>query len=335
MSLASTEPGDDASDVSCLVRLSAKSDFTALQSLFVRAFGTALLPVRWHWKYAHAPCWGTVVERGNTAIGFFGGMPRAFTLQNQSVLGVQIGDTMVDPQQRGVSTRKGPFMLAAASYLEQMHTLYPGAAFAFGFPPERVLALGTRLGVYNQIDSISILIWQSLPPKRHVFFKNGVINAWPSEHLQQTITRLWTRMRPSWPHMLLPVRDAAWFQYRYLDHPEKKYELLLIALRLTGAPKALVVVQTHADHLELMDYVGPPQGVALAVRAARMHAASKGLNQVQGWFSQSLRPIFNTGEPTVHISGVEVAGWPKPRLLDASDALNNPMWLMSGDTDYR
>ena len=141
-------------------------------------------------------------------------------------------------------------------------------------------------------------------------------------------------MRPSWPNLLLPVRDAAWLAYRYLEHPETRYGLLLVASRLTGQPLALVVVQAHADHLELMDYVGPRQGIALAVRAARMHAASLGLAQVQGWFSQQLTQIFDVGQPTVHPSGIAVAtnAWRKDRL---PDVLNNPVWLMSGDTDYR
>ncbi len=316
------------------VRLSEKPDFPAIQALFVRAFGTPLLPARWDWKYAQAPCWGSVVERDQHIIGFYGGMPRTFTLRGQSVPGVQIGDTMVDPQQRGVSTRKGPFMVAAAAYFEQMATLHPGAQFAFGFPPERLLALGMRLGVYAPIDRISILMWPSLPPQRHVFLKTRSINSWSRARRQQAIRRLWTAMRPGWPNLLLPVRDAAWLEYRYLDHPETHYDLLLVASRLTGQPQALAVVQTHADHLELMDYVGPPQGIALAVRAARMHAASHGLPQVQGWFSQQLTHVFNVGQPTVIPSGIAVAtnAWRKDRL---PEVLNNPIWLMSGDTDYR
>lgn len=342
MSLASFESADADTDtdintnigLNCQVRQSRQTDFSAIQSLFVRAFGTPLLPARWHWKYAHAPFWGTVVERNHHSIGFFGGMPRAFTLRNQSVLGVQIGDTMVDPQQRGVSTRKGPFMLAAAAYFEQLDTLHPGAQFAFGFPPERVLALGLRLGLYAQIDHISILMWPSLQPERHVFSKTRVINNWPIERRQQAIAHVWAGMHSSWANMLLPVRDASWLQYRYLDHPEKAYELLLVTSRFTGSPQALVVVQTHADHLELMDYIGPPQGVALAVRAARMHAANKGLAQVHGWFSRQLTHIFNQGQPVVHPSGIAVAtnAWRRPHL---PEALTSPIWLMSGDTDYR
>lgn len=316
------------------VRLSEKPDFPALQALFVRAFGTALSPARWDWKYAQAPCWGMVVERDQHMIGFYGGMPRMFTLQGQNVPGVQIGDTMVDPQQRGVSTRKGPFMVAASAYFEHMDTLHPGTQFAFGFPPERLLALGVRLGVYAPINSISILIWPALPPQRHVLLKTRCINGWPRARQHQAISYLWAAMRSAWPAMLLPVRDALWLAYRYLDHPEKHYELLLVASRLTGQPQALAVVQTHADHLELMDYIGPPQGIELAVRAARMHAASQGLGQVQGWFSQQLTQIFNKGQPAVIASGIAVAtnAWGKTRL---PDVLSSPIWLMSGDTDYR
>ena len=177
--MAFSEPPALNTDQSHHARLSEKLDFPAIQALFARAFGTRVLPARWDWKYAHAPRWGMVVERDQRIIGFYGGMPRAFTLHNQLVPGVQIGDTMVDPEQRGVSTRKGPFMVAAAAYFEQMDTLHPGAQFAFGFPPERLLALGERLGVYAQIDRISILMWPSLPPQRHLLLKTRVINNWP------------------------------------------------------------------------------------------------------------------------------------------------------------
>ena len=60
------------------VRFTGNHDLPALLGLFQRAFGSPLLDARWHWKYAHAPCWGTAVERGGEVIAFFGGMPRQF-----------------------------------------------------------------------------------------------------------------------------------------------------------------------------------------------------------------------------------------------------------------
>ena len=316
------------------VRLTENHDLPTLLGLFQRSFGSPLLEARWHWKYAHAPFWGTTVERGGEVIAFFGGMPRQFAHGNDVVLGVQIGDVMVDPTQRGILTRKGAMFMSASIYFEQMTVLYPAAQFAYGFPSARHLQLGCKLGLYAEIDTISVMSWAPLPPQRSLLTPTRCINEWPVQRQQQAVNRLWQAMRVSWPQMLLPVRDATWLQHRYLDHPEHAYELLLVSSRLTGQPKALVVVRAHHDHLEFLDYVGPAQGVGLALRAARMHAANLGLPIVRGWFSQQLTRIFNVGQPTVHASGITVPTnlWGKAQV---ASVLSSPLWLMAGDSDFR
>jgi Acetyltransferase (GNAT) domain len=316
------------------VRRAEKTDLQALLALFLRSFESPLTVARWDWKYAHAPCWGTVVERDGGLVGFFGGMPRQFTLHGKLVTGVQIGDCMVDPGQRGVLTRKGPMFLSAATYFEQMADIHPGAEFAFGYPSFRAMGVGRRLGLYSNIDKISLMSWSALTPQRSVLTRTRRMNDWPQNRQQQAVTQLWSAMRASLPDVLLPVRDWSWFKHRYLDHPEYTYELLIVSSRLTGQPKSLTVLRTHADHLELLDYLGSVDGVASALRAARMQAANAGLPLLQGWFTQRLTQIFNIGEPIVQDAGIEVPTniWGKAQV---ADVLASPIWLMAGDSDFR
>ena len=316
------------------VRLTQKTDLPKLLELFSRAFGSQMPPDRWRWKYGHALCWGTVVERDGRMVGFFGGMPRQFTLQNKTLLGVQIGDSMVDPDQRGILTRRGPMFLSASTYFERMETLHPGAQFAFGYPSQRAIGIGRRLGLYQEVDKINVMEWRVWDPRRSVMTQTRRINDWAVLRQQKSVSALWRAMHASWPDVLLPVRNWAWLQHRYLDHPEHVYELLLVSSRLTGLPKALAVVRAHPDHLEFLDYVGPAQGVELALRAIRMHAANLGLPVVRGWFSQQLTRIFNVGQPTVHASGIAVPTnlWGRAQV---ADVLASPLWLMAGDSDFR
>lgn len=325
---------EDTPRATWTVRLTQKTDLSGVLELFSRAFGSQMPTERWRWKYAHAPCWGTLVERDGRTVGFFGGMPRQFTLHNKTLLGVQIGDSMVDPDQRGILTRRGPMFLSASAYFDRMELLHPGARFAFGYPSQRAIGIGRRLGLYREIDKISVMQWQIQEPRRSIMTPTRRINDWPKQRQQKAVTSLWQAMRTSWPDLLLPVRDWAWLQHRYLDHPEHSYELLLVSSRLTDQPKALAVVRAHPDHLEFLDYVGPAQGVALALRAARMHAVNLGLPVVRGWFSQHLTRIFNVGQPTVHDSGIVVPTnlWGRAQV---ADVLTSPLWLMAGDSDFR
>lgn len=316
------------------VRLTQETDLPKLLELFSRAFGSQMPPDRWRWKYGHALCWGTVVERDGRMVGFFGGMPRQFTLQNKTLLGVQIGDSMVDPDQRGILTRRGPMFLSASTYFEQMEMLHPGAQFAFGYPSLRAIGVGRRLGLYREIDKISVMEWQPLKSRRSLMTQTRCINGWQLWRQQQAIAALWQAMRGSWPDLLLPVRDWAWLKHRYLDHPECHYDLLLVSSRLTRQPQAMAVVRSHADHLELLDYVGPADGIALAMRAIRMCAADADKPLVRGWFSQQLTQIFNVGQPHVYDSGIAVPTnlWGRAEL---ASAVASPLWLMAGDSDFR
>ena len=315
------------------VRHTQKTDLAALLTLFQSAFKHAMSTARWNWKYLHSPTWGVMVEREDRAVAFFGGMPRYFALQNELVLAVQIGDHMVDPDQRGILTRKGPMFLSSSTYFEQMESILPGVQFAFGFPAVRPLRLGCKLGLYGEVDKINLLSWTALSPHRNLQTQTRIINAWPEQHKQKTINALWQAMRASWPNTLLPVRDWAWIKHRYLAHPEHTYELLLVASRLTRRPKALVAIRIHTDYLEWLDYIGPAQGIPLAVKAVRMHAASLGLPIVQGWFSEHLKTIFAVDAPEIQDSGIVVPTniWGKGK---PADILANPLWFMAGDSDF-
>ncbi|MDO8278102.1 MAG: GNAT family N-acetyltransferase [Burkholderiaceae bacterium] len=310
-------------------RWSVADDLPALQDLFTEAFGKPMSQRRWHWKYRQSPTWGTLVEREGVASAFFGGMPRAFMLAGKPVAAVQIGDVMVRPSERGVLSRTGPMFRAAAAYFGNMAALYPEVRFAFGFPSQRHVRLGLKLGLYAQADAISELSWPALAPKRSWQTKTRGIDHLPDA--AGALDRLWREMQLQWPGWLLPVRDAARWQYRYADHPEHSYRVLLIRRRIGGRPIAAVALREHATHLEWLDYLGPLAGVAVAQRAVRMRAGELQLPQVRGWFSSVLVDLFADADATVTPTEVQV---PINRWGRDDAQLPAPIWLMAGDTDF-
>lgn len=317
-----------------VTRWTQEVDKPALLNLFSQAFSNQMSPMRWDWKYRQAAVWGTTVLCDGEYAAFYGGMPRAMTLAGQDITAVQIGDSMVAPAHRGALARTGPLFRSAAAYISNVHELYPKIQLAFGFPSLRVLRLGIKLGLYQQVDAISDLRWSDLTPSRHPVTKTRLLphHLGPTQALQ--IQQLWQAMQKDWPTLLLPVRDAERWRYRYEQHPEYRYQILLVSNRWTGKPLASIVVRVHTDHLEWLDYVGPRRGIVLAIRAARMHAAELGLPVVRGWFSSRLVDEFAQGGATIETTEigipVELFG-----CAPASAVSTAPLWLMAGDTDFR
>lgn len=334
-------------------RWARPADEPALLDLFERAFGHRLSLARWRWKYRDATGWGTLVEQapseeqapaeaaGNQGpVAFFGGMPRRFHLRGQAVQAVQIGDVMVDPAHRGALSRQGPLFRASAAYIANMYRLIPALQFAFGFPHARAMRLGEVLGLYREVDRISAIAWPALTPRRSLAVRMQTVVQAPNPplpphppnpalDLDPSLDLLWQAMQRDWPDLLLPVRNAPVWHRRYHAHPEHRYTLVLLSRRLTGAPLAALVLRVMPDELEWLDYVGPRDGIAPAIRAARMQAAMAGRTRVGGWFTQALVPLFARDEAQVTPTEVRIP------VDQQGQGPSAALWLMSGDTDFR
>ena len=313
---------------------SRETDKQGLLNLFSQAFLDDMPPKRWAWKYKDASVWGITVRRGDKYAAFFGGMPRAMVHGGKTLQAVQIGDVMVTPEHRGTLARTGPLFRSAAAYFANMHTLYPEARMAFGFPSLRHMSLGVKLGLYLEVDAISTLRWPALAPVRSALTKTRVLQHLSGAAESMRLNQLWRDMQQDWPGMLLPVRDAARWNYRYGEHPEYSYRVLMVSNRWTAKPLAALVLRAHPDHLEWLDYAGSRDAIPLALRAARMHAAELGLAHVKGWFSSALVDEFSQGQAALEPNDIRVPVNLWGRDADQARPIA-PLWLMAGDTDFR
>ena len=299
-----------------------------LRALFQADFGHAMPSAQWEWKYQGVALRGTLLRRQGRAVAFFGGMPRRFVHAGQGLEAVQNGDVMVLPDERGVFSRQGALYQAAAHFFG--HHVGPGHgyAFAFGFPSERHFKLGAKLGLYAQAGRMMELRWVPLPAQRH--------RGWSCTPLQAPrladLDVLWRRMQRDWPHLYLPVRDAARWHYRYLQHPTQSYVLLVLRQFLTGRPLAAMALREHPTHCEWLDYVGPQQGIELAVLAVREWVGAKG-KPVTALVSDSVAALFSAQAETVHPSQIQIPVNAPPGQTTAPPWAGR-FWFMGGDTDF-
>ena len=314
-------------------RWATQKDVEELQKLFSQAFKHDMSKSRWEWKYQDATAWGCAVERDGRIVGFYGGMPSLCVLKKEPLLAVQVGDVMVSPQERSAG-RSGPLMRASASYIDNMPALYEGFAFAFGFPSERPMRLGVALGLYHPVEVINGLEWAALPRNFSLLNRVHLISKDDLPQYQAQINALWAQMQEDFFNYVVPVRDCARWLYRYANHPEISYQIVLISSRMTNKPLAAFVICDHSDHVELIDYVGGRSGVKLAINFARRLASGFGKPVVRGWFTNAIVSLFSHECSSVMRTGIEVPINLRGRTKEQA-VLPAPLWLMAGDSDFR
>jgi hypothetical protein len=314
-------------------RWATAEDVGALQALFKDAFNHDMSQARWRWKYEGATAWGTAVEREGRLVGFYGGMPRPCVWKHESLQAVQIGDVMVSPDER-FAGRSGPLMRASASYIDNMPMLYPGFSFAFGFPSERPMRLGVTLGLYQKLDEINEIVWSALPRQTTWFRKTRLISPNEFQLARAPFNALWAKMRQDFFDYIVPVRDYDRWLYRYVNHPEMTYQVVLITARFSSSPLAAFVYKEHPDCLELVDFVGGRDDVKLAIDEARRLATQHGKAVVKAWFSSAVSADFELDCLSVGKTGIEVPINLRGKTK-AQAVLPAPLFLMAGDTDFR
>jgi lipopolysaccharide transport system ATP-binding protein len=313
------------------VDLASTADEEVLLDLFARAFGHAMPAAQWRWKYAGIDPVGTLVHRGKRVIAFYGGMPRSVRCHGEPMTAVQIGDVMVDPVERAVLMRKGPFFLAASAFAERFMGSGSDYAFAFGFPSERHARLGERLALYERVDDVLEATWPPLPPRAGLLHRTRELR----EQELGIVDGLWQRMADELRHVVLGVRDSAYIRRRFLEHPAAKYLVLLVRRRLGGQPRGVLVLRDHGQSgIELIDVVAPPDALMALVAVARRVAGRLGRPKVFAWMTPRAADSFKASGPTLQRAGIPVPTivW---KTAPDLEKLRGHWWLLGGDADSR
>ena len=305
------------------------ADEAELLALFRRAFGHDMPPAWWRWKYQEAEPCGALARRGGRVVAFYGGIPRPVSLFGAPAAAVQIGDAMVDPLERGVLTRRGPFSLAAEHYLRRHVGRGKTYPLAFGFPSERAFRLGAKLGLYAKVGAMARIDWPALDTGPDLWLRARPLG----EADAAAAGRLWLEMAAALSRHIVGVRDFAYLRRRYLEHPALTYHVFLATRRLGGAPFGVLVARELDAELELVDFVAPPERLPALVKIARRLAFKLGKPKLWTWITAPHAAALAGEAGAVSPTGVVIPALTWPQATPPAE-IDGRWWLTPGDTDF-
>ena len=311
------------------------TDVEDLRSLFSRAFGHSLSAKLWDWKYGSGRGVGVGARSPQgELLAHYGGTYREVTLGDQRHRAVHIGDVMVAAEGRAALSYKGPFGLVTDAFFRCHVGRDSGSAFGFGFPNDRHMRLGERLGHYSRVDGIVELEWSCSE-------SNSVTVEpvdWSDAVCELEVDQFWVQMRAELPGFVVPARSGAWLRHRYANHPEHEYHCFWVRRRGDFSRSGIVVLRgstfsgsvgQSSERWELMDWVSPLKMSSLMVRAARDIAAANGGRALSLWCSCSVAHALEDTVPrSTPVCSAAVT-------VPNSTPIGIQWWLTGGDTDFR
>ncbi|MES2949235.1 MAG: GNAT family N-acetyltransferase [Pseudomonadota bacterium] len=304
-----------------------QSDYPETAVLFQEVFGHPLSPELWAWKYANGGGNAVLARRDGVLVAHYGGMYRDVMLCGKPDWVFQICDVMVHPKERGVMTRRGPFLLTAATSAEIYGPL------GFGFPNDRHVLLAEKVGLYAEVGQMREVRWEPASPRFRLGTRLRVV-ARDSAASRVLVESLWAAMAQDLRHDVVGVRDWAFLEHRYFKHPHHQYEVLSVTSRLTGKSLGLIVLRRWETSCELVDVIAPLANLPVLVDQARRLTGLWGLSSLYCWITKNHLPHFLVAEGKELPLNVTIptSCWTNdPR----ADVFKDRWWLMSGDTDFR
>ncbi len=309
-----------------------EQDFADFSALFKKTFNTEISEALWRWKYAEGRGHGVIARRGDKIVAHYGSTRRRALFLDRPITALQMCDVMVDPGERGVMTKQGAFFLTTATILEILLGLQ-SVDLPFGFPNARACRIGERLGLYAEVGRVMEVRWTASSSRPRLRTRLRAVDTHDARD-RALVERLWSAMRKDLRDAILVVRDWDYLTYRYLDHPEHHYDVLLVTSRLTGKPMGLLVLRRTGDSAALLDLVAPLRNIPLLIDQARRMAGLWGLESLFCWITQQhlgrfLAPGASVTDPDVVVpTNVWVEG-------PSVEELRDRWWLMAGDTEFR
>ncbi|MCD4655092.1 GNAT family N-acetyltransferase [bacterium] len=229
------------------IRPLEKKDLESVNCLFTDVFKKKRTIEHWKWKYFSNPHGAPVVSvaiKEGTVIGFYGLLPRKLLFYGTTSTAYQEVDLMVHPDH----ARGGLFKrLGMESYDQVKKNNDP---FTFGFPNQTSLPLGRRILGWraikpiplwtillhpaealagkipnvpgaNFLGNVSFSLYHRARLGCYSFHEAGLYEIRIIEDIPADLTGLSTGSRA----MFEFVRDRKYLQWRYSQHPDKKYRI--------------------------------------------------------------------------------------------------------------
>jgi SAM-dependent methyltransferase len=311
-----------------------KNHIPEMFDLFKRTFNHDMTPAMWQWKYGSNSGHEIGIWRENKLIAHYGGMSRKILLFGQPQTAIQIGDVMVDANERGTLTKKGPFFLMAATFLERYIGYGRPYLIGFGFPNERAMKVAERLGLYAEVGRMVEFSWHTLSRLPLWGTRLQLIDRTQADSTATIIDECWQRMVADLQTAIVGVRDWQYVQHRYLDHPHQHYQIARVKNRFGGRTRGVMILRYDPQGCELVDLITPLNDIPLLITHARRLAGAHGATRLFCRITENFADNFAITGGTPHTVNIRIPTniWstgPSPKTLKGH------WWLMSGDMDFR
>src|SRR5574341_8248 len=271
-------------------------DEAQIVALFKKVFNLERSVAHWYWKFRDNPGGEEHISLGVSAsgriVGQYAGLPVLMNWDGETLRFVQIVDAMVDPAFRAGLKKPGMFVKLVAPFIEAYRGLHKSVG-AFGFPPMNHLRIGRLL------DYVARHRVEQLVRPLDASATNGS-GPFPSAHwiveevpaFDARADRLWARCRPELP--VAAIRDARYLNWRYVQHPEVRYRLVVVRRRASDEWAGLAVLRLGVGQFGvgeatacLMDWLVPIDAwwpAELLLWRCKGLATEVGMTDVQAWF---------------------------------------------------
>ena len=226
------------------IRSYKEDDIEAIQSLFSISFNGHITKEWFRWKYERSP-WGTrgyIAFHDGNAAAFYGGLRMRFDYKGKHFWAYQLCDVMTHPDYRGKIFSKTPLIAMLGELLYKENEM----DFAFGFPSLRHAKLqALRLGGEGY-RLIRLYKKDEIKKRRFSLFELNIVEGW---HMLDSLS--FKQITKSSGDGLRLVKDIDYINWRYVEHPLKKYHLL--TFKRFGSVKGFVVFNVEDQAVNVIE----------------------------------------------------------------------------------
>ena len=312
-----------------------EQQFPDFQPLFQAAFGQSMTMPLWQWKYQSSvsPSYSIAYWQESHLVAHYGGFERPILFFGTPHKALQMGDTMVAPNKRGIMTKNGLFSQLARVFLHRFIGYGSAHLLGFGFPNARVMKLAETLKLYQPAGRMTRLSWSHSSLKAHlkprVWYKIRPISM---QEDRLAINTLWKKMANDTQHFIIGIRDGQRIDYRYVQHPEKNYSVLKVQQRLSNQLLAVLVLSKEDSQYQLLDFICSIKHIPIVLYAA-IRFSQQEQTSLYTHISDNLKPYFKAypyaeNDPQITIPHSCCTAGPD------IEQVRDKWWLMGGDSDF-
>lgn len=320
------------------IRFMAGEDAGEVRELFRRVFKHDMSDELWQWKYAKG--WGqaALVYDDNGLVAHYGGITRGIMMQGKPMKALQIVDVMVDSSVRNAVRKQSPFYLGAKKFLQRFIGFEKEFLLGYGFPSDRAMGLAQRLGLYAPVGEVVELKWPAKKSLRvQAFYRLEKVAPDNFDSLKTELEKIWRGFSRQLQGAIVGIKNAAHIKRRFLDYPDKDYQIYLVRKRFGKQILGMFVLRDQQENgvnrSLLLEMMGKFEDFPALIRAARHLSAKQGQDTLATWVSKSYASLFSCQGATelplrVYIPTCVCTWGPEP------EELRDKWWLMAGDTDF-